>query len=60
MATEVLVSRCSSMALHAEIIAKGYNYLRPGIERREWGADEMTLTDPFGNRLRLTEYDRKP
>ena len=44
---------------HAEITAKGYRYLRPGIEPREWGAHEMTLTDPFGNKLRLTEYDRK-
>ena len=43
-----------------EITAKGYNYLRPGIEHRDWGANEMTLIDPFGNRLRLSEYDRKP
>ena len=46
-------------ALHAEITAKGYRYLRPGIEHREWGASEMTLIDPFGNRLRLSEYDRR-
>lgn len=46
--------------LHAEITAKGYGYLRPDIERRNWGADEMTLIDPFGNRLRLTQYDRTP
>ena len=45
-------------SLHQEIMAKSYRYLRPGIERREWNADEMTLTDPFGNRLRLTQYDR--
>lgn len=56
----VFVDVMGLRALHAEITTKSYNYLRPTIERRDWGADEMTLIDPFGNRLRLTEYDRKP
>lgn len=37
--------------LHAELRAKPYNFLRPGIERPEWGGAEMKLTDPAGNRL---------
>jgi len=41
-------------AYHAEISAKGYRYLRPGIEPRDWG-NEMTVIDPFGNRIRFTE-----
>jgi uncharacterized glyoxalase superfamily protein PhnB len=41
---------------HREITAKGYAYLRPGIEDCEWNAREMTVTDPFGNRIRFTEY----
>ena len=36
---------------HAEITAKGYGYMRPGIEAPPWGTREMTVTDPFGNRL---------
>ena len=40
-------------ALHAELAAKNYNYLRPGIETQEWGMHEMQLTDPFGNRIRF-------
>ena len=41
-------------AFHAEISARGYRYLRPGIEPRDWGR-EMTVTDPSGNRIRFTE-----
>lgn len=41
-------------ALHAELAGKGYPYLRPGLERDGRGTT-LTLTDPFGNRLRLTE-----
>ncbi len=40
---------------HGEITSKGYNYLKPGIERAPWNADCMEVTDPFGNRLRLSE-----
>jgi catechol 2,3-dioxygenase-like lactoylglutathione lyase family enzyme len=40
---------------HAEISAKGYRYLRPGLERRDWTEAEMTVTDPFGNRIRFGE-----
>lgn len=40
---------------HAEISAKGYRYLRPGVESRDWTEAEMTVTDPFGNRIRFGE-----
>ena len=50
----VFVSMEGLDAFHAEITAKGYAYLRPGIEPRDWGR-EMTVTDPFGNRIRFTE-----
>ena len=42
-------------AYHAELTAKRYGYLRPGLERAPWGAKEMEVTDPFGNRLRFSE-----
>lgn len=41
--------------LHAEIIAKRYSFMRPGIEPAAWGGEVMELTDPFANRLRLAE-----
>lgn len=37
--------------LHQQLTAKSYRYLRPGIEKTPWELEEMTLTDPFGNRL---------
>ena len=41
-------------ALHAELAAKGYGYLRPALHR---GDDELELCllDPFGNRITLIE-----
>ncbi|MAM63922.1 glyoxalase superfamily protein [Maritimibacter sp. UBA3975] len=38
-------------AFHAEITARGHARLRPGIEDQSWGAREVNLRDPFGNRL---------
>jgi catechol 2,3-dioxygenase-like lactoylglutathione lyase family enzyme len=44
---------------HAEISAKGYRSLRPGVESRDWTEAEMTVTDPFGNRIRFGEIAEK-
>ncbi|PUA39113.1 glyoxalase/bleomycin resistance/extradiol dioxygenase family protein [Paenibacillus elgii] len=38
-------------ALHAELEAKDYKYARPGIEATPWDTRELSVTDPFGNRL---------
>jgi catechol 2,3-dioxygenase-like lactoylglutathione lyase family enzyme len=38
-------------ALLAELQAKEYRHLRPGILEQTWGMREIMLTDPFGNRL---------
>jgi catechol 2,3-dioxygenase-like lactoylglutathione lyase family enzyme len=40
---------------HDEISSKGYRHLRPGVESRDWTPAEMTVTDPFGNRIRFGE-----
>lgn len=42
-------------AFHAEITAKGYGYLRPGVERTFYGSKCMQVIDPFGNRIRFDE-----
>lgn len=39
---------------HAELIAKHYKYMRPGLEQAEWGL-EVTVTDPFSNHVRFIE-----
>ena len=42
-------------AYHAELRAKDYRYYKPGLEEAPWDAWVMTLKDPFGNTLRLSE-----
>jgi uncharacterized glyoxalase superfamily protein PhnB len=38
-------------AFHAELIAKRYKYARPGVEDMPWGTRDMSISDPFGNKL---------
>lgn len=42
---------------HEELLFKNYTYNRPGLERVEWATDtlEMTVTDPFSNRIIFNE-----
>ena len=51
----VLVRMTGLEAYHREITAKGYGYMRPGIEPMPWSARVMEVTDPFGNRIRFNE-----
>ena len=41
-------------AFHAELAAKPYRYLKPGIEDLPWGT-VMSVTDPFRNGIRFCE-----
>ena len=53
--------RCKGVdELCEELNAKDYRYLKPGVMLQEWGMKEMTLSDPFGNRLRMAEDVRVP
>ena len=36
-----------------QLMAKQYKHARPGIQKMPWG-DNMTIADPFGNRLTFT------
>jgi catechol 2,3-dioxygenase-like lactoylglutathione lyase family enzyme len=38
-------------AYQAALRASGYKYYRPSWQDQEWGAREMTVQDPFGNRV---------
>ena len=42
-------------ALQREISAKGYRYMRPGLETMPWGTIETGVIDPFGNLIRFCE-----
>lgn len=37
--------------LHRELSSKRYGYARPGIVDMPWGSRDLSVTDPFGNRL---------
>ena len=52
--TTVYVEAHGVRELHAELAAKDYEYLRPGISEDEIGTS-IHLLDPFGNTLRINE-----
>jgi uncharacterized glyoxalase superfamily protein PhnB len=37
-----------------QLLAKQYKYARPGITDTSWDSRDMTVNDPFGNRLIFT------
>jgi uncharacterized glyoxalase superfamily protein PhnB len=41
-------------AFQTQLMAKQYKYARPGIEETPWGSKDMSIADPFGNRLTFT------
>jgi catechol 2,3-dioxygenase-like lactoylglutathione lyase family enzyme len=43
---------------HRAATAKQYKYARPGIEVTPWNTREMSVKDPFGNRLTFFERNR--
>ena len=45
----------------SQLAAKQYRYARPTIEAMPWGSRDMSVADPFGNRLTFTEaVDTQP
>ena len=42
-------------AFQAELMAKRYKYARPGVDDMPWGTRDMSIKDPFGNRLTFTQ-----
>ncbi|MCB0339506.1 MAG: hypothetical protein KDD53_07880 [Bdellovibrionales bacterium] len=39
----------------ADLNLKQYKYSRPEIHKTAWGTRDMTITDPFANKLNFTE-----
>lgn len=40
---------------HAELAGKQYGYARPHIDDTPWGSRDMSVKDPFGNRLTFAD-----
>ena len=45
--------------LHRELNEKKYRHNRPGLQQQEWGMTEVTVTDPFNNRITFGERTEK-
>ena len=43
--------------LQRSLLAKKYKFARPGLCGTDWNSVEMSVTDPFGNRLTFAEYE---
>jgi uncharacterized glyoxalase superfamily protein PhnB len=52
---KVIIETTGLKDYHADILAKGYGYMRPGLEKEPWGDITMTVIDPFTNRLVFSE-----
>jgi uncharacterized glyoxalase superfamily protein PhnB len=53
--THVLIETDGLDALHAELKAKNYRYMNPGIQVQEWGRRDLIVLDPFGNNINFSE-----
>lgn len=54
----IFIEMTGLRAFHAELTARNYSNLRPGIDEVPWNSWCMTVIDPFGNAIRFNE--RKP
>ena len=41
-------------AFQQQLLGKEYSFARPQIQAMPWGSQDMTISDPFGNRLVFT------
>ena len=45
--------------LHRELNDKNYRHNRPGLQQQDWDMIELTVIDPFGNRITFGEPTAK-
>jgi catechol 2,3-dioxygenase-like lactoylglutathione lyase family enzyme len=53
--THVYVYTTGVSELQREFIDKKYRYNRPGLQQQDWGMTEVTVNDPFNNRITFGE-----
>ena len=51
----VRIDTADIQALHQELANKRYKYARPGIQDQPWGMREVSIKDPFGNKLTFAQ-----
>lgn len=45
--------------LQRELHDKRYRHMRPGVQEQEWGMTEVSVIDPFSNRITFGERTQK-
>jgi len=45
--------------LQRELNDKRYRHMRPGLQKQEWGMTEVSVIDPFNNRITFGERTQK-
>ena len=55
----VFVHMSGIKEFHAELTAKKYGYAKPGLANTAWKTREVSVKDPFGNRLSFNERNRE-
>src|SRR5579863_8460609 len=53
--THIVIDMNGVDELHAELQAKHYKHMNPGIKVQEWGTRELTVYDPFNNHVTFSE-----
>lgn len=53
--TTIYIRMVGLDAFHRELSEKKYRFARPGINQTPYDTREVSVTDPFGNRLRFSE-----
>ncbi|MBN8570923.1 MAG: VOC family protein [Ignavibacteria bacterium] len=54
--SNIFVEYKDVMEYNKELVDKKYKYNRPGVDEMPWGALEMKVHDPFGNRISFNQY----
>ncbi|TPL89985.1 VOC family protein [Mesorhizobium sp. B2-3-13] len=53
--SHIRIETADIAGLHHELTARKYRFARPGLEQTPWKTKEITVADPFGNRLTFYE-----
>lgn len=55
--TAVRIHTVDLQLFHAQLVDKAYSFAKPQIVQPPWGGQEMSVVDPFGNRLIFVDVE---
>lgn len=51
----IIIHMSEIRAFHRQLQSSDYRFANPGLETTPWGSLDVTVTDPFGNRIVFSE-----